>query len=100
MPASAFILTAGALKYPWHRFLLSWTLGRLLRFGLLGWVTARYGSHIFHWFRGYYKPALWTIAVIGVASGTVALWFYLRERRGRSADVANDIANDPRRRAA
>ena len=43
MPASAFVLAAGALHYPWPRFLLAWTLGRLLRFGLLAWITARYG---------------------------------------------------------
>jgi membrane protein YqaA with SNARE-associated domain len=96
MPASAFVLAAGALKYPWPRFLASWTLGRLLRFGLLGWVTMRYGSNIFQWMRGYYRPALWTMSALGVTSGAVALWFYIRERRRRSSD----LADRPQRRAA
>lgn len=96
MPASAFVLAAGALRYPWHSFLLAWTLGRLLRYGLLGWITARYGRQIFHWFRGYYQPALWTIAAMGVTAGAVALWFYIRERRRRSAETPNQ----PQRRAA
>jgi membrane protein YqaA with SNARE-associated domain len=80
-PASGFVLAAGALQYPWHRFLLSWMLGRMVRYGLLAWVTARYGSHIFQWFRGYYRPALWTLVILGITAGCVALWFYLRERR-------------------
>jgi membrane protein YqaA with SNARE-associated domain len=96
MPASAFVLAAGALKYPWSRFLLSWTMGRLLRFGVLGWIVARYGRNIFRWFRGYYQPALWTIGIIFVVSGAVALWFYIRERRRRSASAPNQ----PQRRAA
>lgn len=96
VPASAFVLTAGALNYPWPRFLLSWTLGRILRFGLLAWITARYGSSIFQWVQGYYRPALWIVSVLGVAGGAVALWFYLRERRGRAANTPTQ----PQRRAA
>jgi membrane protein YqaA with SNARE-associated domain len=95
MPASAFILTAGALKYPWPRVLLSWTLGRLVRFGLLAWITMRYGSNIFHFLRAYYRPALWTVTALSVAAGAAALWFYLREHRRRAAEQ-----HSPRRRAA
>jgi membrane protein YqaA with SNARE-associated domain len=81
MPASAFILVAGALRYPYPRFLLSWTAARLLRFTVLAWVIARYGSDIFHWFRGYNRPALWTLAIVGTTAAAVALYFYFRERR-------------------
>ena len=95
-PASAFVLAAGALQYPWHRFLLAWTFGRLVRFGLVAWITERYGHNIFHWLRGYYQPALWTVAALGVISGAVALWFYIRERRRRTTEVSNQ----PQRRAA
>ncbi len=102
MPASAFILTAGALRYPWPRFLLAWTIGRLLRFGLVAWITYRYGSHIFGWFRGYYRPALWTVGVLGVATGAAALWFYVRERRRRAAERPSQPSqpSQPERRAA
>ena len=96
MPASAFILTAGALHYPASRFLLSWTFGRLLRFGLVAWITMKYGDHMFHWRRAYYRPALWTVTLLAVAAGAVALWFYLRERRRRSAECSNP----PQHRAA
>jgi membrane protein YqaA with SNARE-associated domain len=86
MPASAFVLAAGAMKYPWRRFLLVWTVGRLLRFGLLSWITMRYGRHLFHWFSGYYRSATWILFVVGIAAGAVALWFYLRERRRRAVE--------------
>lgn len=81
MPASAFIVVAGALRYPYARFLLSWAPARLLRFGSLAWIIARYGSHIFHWFRGYYRPALWTLAALATVAAGIALHFYLRQRR-------------------
>jgi membrane protein DedA with SNARE-associated domain len=89
MPASAFVLAAGALKYPLHRFLLSWTFGRLLRFGLVAWITMRYGKNLFHWMRAYYRPALWTTSVIAVIAGAAALWFYLRERRRHTDGSSN-----------
>jgi membrane protein YqaA with SNARE-associated domain len=100
MPASAFVLAAGALRYRLHKFLLAWTTGRLLRFGLLGWITARYGDNIFHWFRGYYRPALWTVAIIGVFAGAAALWLYIRERRRHSAELNSDAAKQAEHNAA
>jgi membrane protein YqaA with SNARE-associated domain len=96
MPATAFVLTAGALNYPWHQFLVAWILGRLFRYTLLAWVTERYGRHIFHWLRAYYQPALWSIAAGGVIAGAIALWFYLRERRRRSEETPDQ----PQHRAA
>jgi len=81
MPASAFIVTAGAFGYPWPRFLLAWTSGRLVRFGIVGWIAARYGRHIFGWLRGYYRPALGTLIALAILGGAAALWFYLRQRR-------------------
>jgi len=96
MPASAFIVVAGALRYPYPRFLLSWTAARMLRFGFLAWIIARYGSDIFHWLRGYYRPALWTVTTIGLIAAATAIYFYLRERRRRSADAPDN----PQHRAA
>jgi membrane protein YqaA with SNARE-associated domain len=78
MPASALVLSAGALDYPWRKFLLCWTLGRTLRFGLVAWITMQYGRHLFRWLRTYYRPAMWTMIVLAVAGGIVALWLYRR----------------------
>jgi membrane protein YqaA with SNARE-associated domain len=95
MPASAFVMVAGAMRYPGRNFILSWALGRLLRFGVLAWIIQRYGSHILHWLRGYYSPALWIVATIGISAAAVALWFYIRERRRLPR-----TPNRPQRRAA
>jgi membrane protein YqaA with SNARE-associated domain len=84
MPASALILSAGALGYPWRNFLISWTLGRLLRFGLVAWITEHYGRHLFLWLRHYYWPALWTLIGLGVMGGAIAVAYYLHRRRSRS----------------
>ncbi len=81
MPATAFVMIAGALHYPWHRFLVAWTLGRLVRFFLIAWVIERYGGQIFHWLGRYYGPALWILIGIGIAGGAAAVWFYVRKRR-------------------
>jgi membrane protein YqaA with SNARE-associated domain len=96
MPASAFVVAAGAMKYPWPRFLLAWTSGRLLRFTLVGWVAAQYGRRIFHWFSGYYRPALWTVTVMVVLAGAAALWFYVRARRQRAAHLAREAGGGSR----
>jgi membrane protein YqaA with SNARE-associated domain len=96
MPAAAFVMVAGALRYPWHHFLLSWTFGRLLRFCIIAFIIERYGGHIFHWLRRYYGPALWTLIAIAAIGGAVALWLYIRQRRRSAAKKADQ----PQHRAA
>jgi membrane protein YqaA with SNARE-associated domain len=97
MPATATILAAGALRYPWRKFLLSWMLGRLARFSLVAFITMHYGSHLFNWLRTYYRPALWILIGLATVGGAVGLWFYLRKRHQQRA--AGD-APRPDRRAA
>ncbi len=93
-PAAPILMVAGALQYPWHRFLVSWTLGRLLRYNLIAWVVERYGTTIFRWLRGFYGPALWTLIGVAVAGAAIAIWFYMRKRRSKKAQ------DQPERRAA
>jgi membrane protein YqaA with SNARE-associated domain len=95
MPATAFVLAAGALEYPLRNFTISWTLGRLLRFGLIAWITMHYGRHIFRWLSNYYQPALWTLILLAIGGGLVALVFYLRSRHRAAAQTPR-----PKRRAA
>ncbi len=57
--------------------------------------SQRYGGHIFHWLRGYYRPALWTLAAIGIIAGAVALWFYLRERRRHTTETSDQPQRVP-----
>jgi membrane protein YqaA with SNARE-associated domain len=99
MPASAFVIAAGALQYPRPRFLLAWTIGRLTRFGLIAWITATYGSHIFHWLRGFYRPALWTLVSLAVLASAVVIWLLLRKRHQHSSGRTGKKA-EPQHRAA
>ncbi len=91
VPASAFLGTAGAMEYPPHRFLLAVTSGRLLRFGLVGWIAQRYGRHIFQFFTRYYQPAVWTLLAVGVVGGLVALYYWRRARRHRKAEGSSEL---------
>jgi membrane protein YqaA with SNARE-associated domain len=82
MPASTVVLAAGALRYPRKNFLISWSLARLLRFGLIAWITMRFGRNIFEWIRQQYAPILWALAAFGAAAIAAAvLWHRVRKRR-------------------
>jgi membrane protein YqaA with SNARE-associated domain len=72
MPASAVVLTAGAMRYPQRKFLLSWSLTRLLRFGLIAWITMRFGRNIFHWLRTEYASLLWVLVAFAAAAAIAA----------------------------
>ena len=50
VPTSAFIMVAGALEYPWKRFLLALSFARLIRFFVITWMASRYGRQIFDFF--------------------------------------------------
>jgi membrane protein YqaA with SNARE-associated domain len=80
VPTAAFIMVAGALEYPLHRFLLAITSARLIRFMIVTWAAAHYGRQIFQFFGKYYEPALWTLVGIAVAGAIVGLTYYLRRR--------------------
>lgn len=97
VPIVPFLTAAGVMEYPTKRFLGAYAAGRIVRFGLVGWVTSQYGSQIFGFFSKYYKPALYTLIALGVVGGAVGIWFYLRLRRQKKAE---DAGRQPRSRAA
>ncbi len=80
VPTFAFIMIAGALEYPWHRFLLAILSARLIRYFAITWVASRYGRQIFHFLGQYYGPALWTLVGIAIAGAITTLVYYLRVR--------------------
>jgi membrane protein YqaA with SNARE-associated domain len=90
VPIVFFLGTAGALQYPRKWFLVALSLGRLLRFALVGWIASRYGQHIFSFFGKYYKPAFWTLLVFGIIGGIAALIWYkrFRNRHPEGTDAA------------
>ncbi len=95
VPIVPFLAVAGVMQYPKRLFLSSYALGRILRFSLVGWITAEYGKHIFQFFSRYYKPALYSLIVLGVVGGAAGIWWYLRIRRRKKAEDAGRV-EEPR----
>jgi membrane protein YqaA with SNARE-associated domain len=81
VPIVPFLLAAGAMQYSRRKFIASLALGRGIRFTIVGFVAAHYGSAIFRFFSQYYKPALYTLIGLAVAGGIAGLFFYLRHRQ-------------------
>ncbi len=97
VPIVPFLTAAGVMHYPKRWFLSAYALGRILRFGIVGLITKEYGRNIFGFFSRYYKPAMYTLIVLGVAGGIVGIWFYKRLRRQKKAEDAGAV---PQQRAA
>ncbi len=91
VPIVPFLMAAGVMQYPKKWFLASYALGRILRFGLVAWITAQYGKHIFAFLSRYYRPAMYSLIVLGVAGGAAGIWWYLRIRRRKKAEDAGQV---------
>jgi len=73
MPMVPFLLAAGASSYSLKRFLTAFTLGRAARFGVLGYLGARYGRHIVRLFALYGDRILYATLAITCAAAIFAL---------------------------
>lgn len=83
-PYSPFLLAAGALNYPQHKFLLAVGLARTIRYTALAYLGSIYSKQIFGFFQQYYKPLLWTLIGLAIAGGLAALvWTIKRKREGK-----------------
>jgi membrane protein YqaA with SNARE-associated domain len=91
VPIVPFLAVAGVMQYPKRLFLGSYGLGRIVRFSLVAWITAKYGKHIFQFFSRYYKPALFSLIALGVLGGALGIWWYVRIRRRKKAKNAGHI---------
>lgn len=101
VPIVPFLLAAGAMNYPRHKFVLSLGLGRAVRFGLLGFLASRYGHEIFSFFKTYYKPiaiGLGALAAAGVI-GIVVYQKWYRKRHGGQGPAA-PRSEKPRQKVA
>jgi membrane protein DedA with SNARE-associated domain len=79
-----FLLAAGALNYPRHKFLLALTFGRAIRYTVLALLGAIYGRHILRLIRGYEEPVLWSFIAFLVLSTLWGVGYYFWRKRHRS----------------
>jgi membrane protein YqaA with SNARE-associated domain len=102
VPIVPFLLAAGAMQYSRRKFIASLALGRGIRFTIVGFVAAHYGSAIFRFFSQYYKPALYTLIGLAVAGGIAGLFFYLRHRQSsrKNQEVGQPKSNAAKRKVA
>jgi len=82
VPLTPFALTAGALGVKRKPYLIAYTIGRTIRYGIIAWLGAEYGRQILHWWRQYlanYEGRIaWTLAAISVAGLS---WSFFKYRK-------------------
>jgi membrane protein YqaA with SNARE-associated domain len=78
MPLSPFVLAAGALKMSKKKFLMTFTVSRVLRHSIAAWLGIHYGRHVLHlWNRlsaKYATSILIAIWVVIAISCAIAFW--------------------------
>jgi membrane protein YqaA with SNARE-associated domain len=85
VPIVPFLLAAGALQYSRRKFIAALAVGRGVRFMIVGFVAAHFGTQIFRFFSRYYKPALYVLVALAVAGGLTGVFLYARHRKHRPA---------------
>jgi len=84
VPYSPFLIAAGAMQYPRHKFFLSVGLARAIRYTALASLGSIYHKQIFGFFHKYYRPLFWTLIALAVVGGIAALiWTWKRKKEGK-----------------
>jgi membrane protein YqaA with SNARE-associated domain len=78
MPLSPFVLAAGALNMSRKKFLITFTLSRMLRHTIAAWLGVHYGRHIVRLWNGlsakYATPFLIVLWTLIIGSCAFAFW--------------------------
>jgi membrane protein YqaA with SNARE-associated domain len=96
-PIVPILLAAGAMQYPAQKFLTALALGRSIRFTILGYLGAHYGTHIVNFFARYYWPVLLSLIAFSVAGGLYGLFEYKRRQKGSESKRASSEVQRPHR---
>jgi len=88
MPMVPFVIAAGALQYSQRKFLVAMSVGRLVRYSILGYLGAAYGRKIFAVVLAHGEVALYV--TIGLAVAVTAMLLLMRYRRKREALAGGD----------
>ncbi|HWC17119.1 MAG TPA: VTT domain-containing protein [Terriglobales bacterium] len=85
-PLSPFLLAAGVMKVPKAKFLTAYSLGRLVRYGVVAWLGRKYGQSIIRVMQQYSRPIVRTLIVLAVLGG-IAFAGYLWRRKQQGLPV-------------
>lgn len=80
-PIVPILLTAGAMQYPTKQFLTALTVGRGIRYAILGYLGAHYGRSIVKFFGQYYWPVLITLVALSAVTALYGLFEYKRRMK-------------------
>lgn len=81
MPLVPFLLAAGAMQYSVKKFLAAMALGRIVRYMILAYLSARYGRKMLPYLLQHGHPVL--VAVVGVIVTAVAIYFVIRAAKSK-----------------
>jgi membrane protein DedA with SNARE-associated domain len=83
-PFTPFVLAAGALEVRTSLFFTTLVAARVLRFGLEGFLAARFGRRILSWLESdAVQSVVFACIVLGVALTAWTLWKFFRSSRRR-----------------
>src|SRR3954471_10927790 len=83
-PTGPFLVAAGALNYPFRKFLSYLAAARVVRYMGLAYLAFRYRNWISRTMHHYYKPLLWTFTILLVLGGIGGgIFLYVQHKRGK-----------------
>ena len=81
VPLSPFLIAAGAMKVPRHKFITAFSLGRFIRYGVVAFLGKLYGRQLLSFVSRYEKPILWMFVALAVAGGSAATVYFVRRKQ-------------------
>lgn len=81
VPMTPFLFAAGAMQYPAKKFLAALALGRIIRYTVLAYLSARYGRQIIAFIEAHGHPAVLTVLGLVLLVGCVVFLFVFRKRK-------------------
>ena len=81
VPMTPFLFAAGAMQYPAKKFLAALALGRIIRYTVLAYLSARYGRQIIAFIEAHGHPAVLMVLGLVLLVGCVVFLFVFRKRK-------------------
>jgi len=79
-PITPFLIAAGAMQYPLRKFLAALAVGRIVRYIILAYLSARYGRKIIGFIAKHGHPAALTVACVAIVAALVAFFWWRGSR--------------------